>query len=165
MFARVSLWVALLSAAALLFSPASRAQEDALLEVLGTLIKPPCTLTSNKTLTANFGSLRYDQVADAGLIDIPLIMTCPANSVLAVSILAARTIQGSTTQAATGNANLGYSLLWNSDSTAANITGVKRNLTNQSGTVNLSLKAKLIALGVLTEGAFSTSAVISIEYL
>jgi len=43
MLARVSLWVALLSTAALLFSPASRAQEDALLEVLGTLIKPPCT--------------------------------------------------------------------------------------------------------------------------
>jgi len=104
-------------------------------------------------------------VADAPLIDIPLTMTCPANSVLAVSILAARTIQGSTTQASTGKANLGYSLLWNSDSTAANVTGVKRNLTNQSGTVDLSMKAKLIAQGALTEGAFSTSAVISIEYL
>ena len=104
-------------------------------------------------------------MADAALIDIPLTMTCPANSVLAVSILAARTIQGSTTQASTGKTNLAYSLLWNSDSTAANITGTKRNLTNQSGTVDLSMKAKLIALGALTEGAFSTSAVISIEYL
>ena len=43
MLARVSLWVALLSTAALLYSSASRAQDGALIEVLGTLIKPPCT--------------------------------------------------------------------------------------------------------------------------
>ncbi len=43
MLARVSLWVALLSTAALLLSPASRAEEAARIEVVGTLIKPPCT--------------------------------------------------------------------------------------------------------------------------
>ena len=162
---KLSLTLAATLFAGLLSSTANAVTDTVTINLSGTLTRPPCTLTSNKTLTANFGSLRYDQVADAALIDIPLTMTCPANSVLAVSILAARTIQGSTTQASTGKTNLAYSLLWNSDSTAANITGTKRNLTNQSGTVDLSMKAKLIALGALTEGAFSTSAVISIEYL
>ena len=162
---KLSLTLAATLFAGLLSSTANAVTDTVTINLSGTLTRPPCNLTSSKTLTANFGSLRYDQVADAALIDIPLTMTCPANSVLAVSILAARTIQGSTTQASTGKTNLAYSVLWNSDSTAANITGTKRNLTNQSGTVDLSLKAKLIALGALTEGAFSTSAVISIEYL
>ncbi|PAA00774.1 fimbrial protein [Pseudomonas fragi] len=162
---KLSLTLAATLFAGLLSSTANAVTDTVTINLSGTLTRPPCNLTSSKTLTANFGSLRYDQVADAALIDIPLTMTCPANSVLAVSILAARTIQGSTTQASTGKTNLAYSLLWNSDSTAANITGTKRNLTNQSGTVDLSMKAKLITLGALTEGAFSTSAVISIEYL
>ena len=162
---KLSLTLAATLFAGLLSLTANAVTDTVTINLSGTLTRPPCNLTSSKTLTANFGSLRYDQVADAALIDIPLTMTCPANSVLAVSILAARTIQGSTTQASTGKTNLAYSLLWNSDSTAANITGTKRNLTNQSGTVDLSMKAKLIALGALTEGAFSTSAVISIEYL
>ena len=162
---KLSLTLAATLFAGLLSSTANAVTDTVTINLSGTLTRPPCNLTSSKTLTANFGSLRYDQMADAALIDIPLTMTCPANSVLAVSILAARTIQGSTTQASTGKTNLAYSLLWNSDSTAANITGTKRNLTNQSGTVDLSMKAKLIALGALTEGAFSTSAVISIEYL
>ena len=162
---KLSLTLAATLFAGLLSSTANAVTDTVTINLSGTLTRPPCNLTSSKTLTANFGSLRYDQVADAALIDIPLTMTCPANSVLAVSILAARPIQGSTTQASTGKTNLAYSLLWNSDSTAANITGTKRNLTNQSGTVDLSMKAKLIALGALTEGAFSTSAVISIEYL
>ena len=162
---KLSLTLAATLFAGLLSSTANAVTDTVTINLSGTLTRPPCNLTSSKTLTANFGSLRYDQVADAALIDIPLTMTCPANSVLAVSILAARTIQGSTTQASKGKTNLAYSLLWNSDSTAANITGTKRNLTNQSGTVDLSMKAKLIALGALTEGAFSTSAVISIEYL
>ena len=162
---KLSLTLAATLFAGLLSSTANAVTDTVTINLSGTLTRPPCNLTSSKTLTANFGSLRYDQVADAALIDIPLTMTCPANSVLAVSILAARTIQGSTTQASTGKTNLAYSLLWNSDSTAANLTGTKRNLTNQSGTVDLSMKAKLIAQGALTEGAFSTSAVISIEYL
>jgi len=162
---KLSLTLAATLFAGLLSSTANAVTDTVTINLSGTLTRPPCNLTSSKTLTANFGSLRYDQVADAALIDIPLTMTCPANSVLAVSILAARTIQGSTTQASTGKTNLAYSLLWNSDSTAANITGTKRYLPNQSGTVDLSMKAKLIALGAWTEGACSTSAVISIEYL
>jgi minor fimbrial subunit len=162
---KLSLTLAATLFAGLLSSTANAVTDTVTINLSGTLTRPPCNLTSSRTLTANFGSLRYDQVASAAMIDIPVTMTCPANSVLAVSILAARTIQGSTTQASTGKTNLAYSLLWNSDSTAANITGTKRNLTNQSGTVDLSMKAKLIALGALTEGAFSTSAVISIEYL
>lgn len=135
------------------------------INVTGTLTKPACTLTSSKSLSANFGSLPYDQIASAPLIDIPVTLTCPSNSSLNISIKAASAVSGSTTQASAGKTNLAYSLLWNSDNTAANITGVKRSLTNQSGAVNLSLKAKLIALGALTEGAFSTTAVISIEFL
>ena len=131
----------------------------------GTLTRPPCTLTSSKTLSANFGSLPYDQIASAPLIDIPVTLSCPSNSSLNISIKAASAVSGSTTQASAGKTNLAYSLLWNSDNSAANITGVKRPLTNQSGAVDLSLKAKLVALGALTEGAFSTTAVINIEYL
>lgn len=131
----------------------------------GTLTRPPCTLTSSKTLSANFGSLPYDQIASAPLIDIPVTLSCPSNSSLNISIKAASAVSGSTTQASAGKSNLAYSLLWNSDNSAANITGVKRSLTNQSGAVDLSLKAKLVALGALTEGAFSTTAVINIEYL
>lgn len=135
------------------------------INVNGTLTKPPCTLTSSKSLSANFASLPYDQIDSAPLIDIPVTLSCPSNSSLNISIKAASAVSGSTTQASAGKDNLAYSLLWNSDNTAANITGVKRSLTNQSGAVDLSLKAKLIALGALTEGAFSTTAVISIEYL
>jgi len=158
------------SLAAMLFSSVICTTASAVTDVVnitvnGTLTRPPCTLTSGKALSANFGSLRYDQVAAAATIDIPVTMNCPANSVLAVSILAARQISGSSTQASTGKENLAYSLLWKSDSSPANLTGVKRNLTNQNGSVDLSLKAKLIALGALTEGEFSTTAVVSIEYL
>lgn len=141
------------------------ATDTVTLYVNGTLTKPPCTLTSSKSLSANFGSLPYDQIASAPLIDVPITLSCPSNSSLNISIKAASAVSGSTTQASAGKTNLAYSLLWNSDNTAANITGVKRSLTNQSGTVDLSLKTRLIALGALTEGAFSTTAVISIEYL
>ena len=56
-------------------------------------------------------------------------------------------------------------MYWNSDNSAVNVTGTKRTLTNLSGSVDLSMKAKLVALGAMTEGAFSASSVISIEYL
>ena len=68
--------------AGLLSTAANAVTDTVTINLSGTLTRPPCTLTSSKTLTANFGSLRYDQVADAALIDIPLTMTCPANSVL-----------------------------------------------------------------------------------
>ena len=157
--------LALSFATALACTPILAATDTVTINVNGTLTRPPCTLTSSKTLSANFGSLPYDQIASAPLIDIPVTLSCPGNSSLNISIKAASTVSGSTTQASAGKTNLAYSLLWNSDNTAANLTGVKRSLTNQSGAVDLSLKAKLVALGALTEGAFSTTAVISIEYL
>lgn len=135
------------------------------INVSGTLTRPPCTITSGKTLTANFGSVRYDEIDSAAMIDIPVTMTCPANSSMSISIKAPVTYQNAPTKAYAGMSGLGYSLLLNSDSTAVNLTGVKRTLTNQSGAVDLSMKAKLLAVGTVTEGTFSASAVISIEYL
>ena len=58
-----------------------------------------------------------------------------------------------------------YTLTWKSDGTAANVTGTKRNLTNQSGAVNLGLTAKLYAITAQTEGTFTGSSVITLEYL
>lgn len=139
------------------------ASDSSTLTVKGTLIRPPCTLTSNKVLTADFGSLRYDQVDTAAQIDVPVTLTCPANSVLNISVTASSAL--SDTVASAGRANLGYSLLWKSDSSLINIKGTKRNLTNLNGAVDLSMKAKLVAQGALSEGDFSASAVINIDYL
>lgn len=151
--------------AALASTSALAATDTVTLYVYGTLTLPPCTLTSSKILLADFGYLPYNKIDSAPLIDIPVTLNCPANSSLNISIKATNVVQGSTTQASAGKSNLAYSLLWNSDNTAANVTGVKRSLTKQSGIVDLGLKAKLIATGPLTEGAFSTTAVISIEFL
>lgn len=133
--------------------------------VSGTLTRPPCTLTSSKTLTVNFGTIRYDQIAAAPMVDIPVTLNCPANTALSISVKASNVFQGSTTQAYAGKDYLAYLMYWNSDNSAVNVTGTKRTLTNLSGSVDLSMKAKLVALGAMTEGAFSASSVISIEYL
>ena len=133
--------------------------------VSGTLTRPPCTLTSSKTLTVNFGTIRYDQIAAAPMVDIPVTLNCPANTALNISVKASNVFQGSDTQAYAGKDYLAYLMYWNSDNSAVNVRGIKRNLTNLSGSVDLSMKAKLVALGAMTEGAFSASSVISIEYL
>jgi type 1 fimbria pilin len=133
--------------------------------VSGTLTRPPCTMTSSKTLTVNFGSIRYDQIAEAPMVDIPVTLNCPANSALNISVRASNHFQGSDTQAYAGKDNLAYLMFWNSDSSAVNVVGAARRLTNLNGAVDLSMKAKLTALGATTEGAFSASAVISIDYL
>lgn len=139
------------------------ASDSSTLTVKGTLIRPPCTLTSNKVLTADFGSLRYDQIDTATQIDVPVTMTCPANSVLNISVTASSAL--SDTVASAGRPNLGYSLLWKSDSSLINIKGTKRSLSNLNGAVDLSMKAKLVAQGALSEGDFSASAIINIDYL
>lgn len=131
----------------------------------GTLTRPPCTMTSSKALTVNFGTMRADQTAAAPMVNIPVTLSCPANSALSISVKASNVFQGSTIQAYAGKDNLAYLMYWNSDNSTVNVTGVKRNLTNLSGTVDLGMKAKLTALGPLTEGSFSASSVISIEYL
>jgi len=113
-------------------------------------------------LTANFGSIRTDQINTASAVDIPVTLNCPANSSLNVSIKASGVYQSSTTYASTTKANLVYILTWKSDGTAANVTGTKRNLTNQSGAVNLGLTAKLYAITAQTEGSFTGSSVITL---
>lgn len=138
------------------------ASDTSTLTVKGTLIRPPCTLTSNTVLTANFGSLRYDQVSTAAQIDIPVTLTCPPNSVIDINVSAFSTV--SDTVAATSKTNLGYSLLWKSDSSLVNIKGTSLNLTGLNGTVDLSMKAKLVVLGALSEGDFSATAGIHIVY-
>ncbi|AZE95467.1 Peptide synthetase [Pseudomonas orientalis] len=144
---------------------ASAITDTVTIEVSGTLTRPPCVVTGSKTLSVNFGTRRYDQVAAAPLVSVPINLTCPPNSSLNVSVKASGAVAGSTTQATTGKENLAYSLTWNSDSSDVNITGVKKTLTKLSGAVDLGMKAKLIANGTLTEGAFSASTVVSIEYL
>jgi type 1 fimbria pilin len=137
--------------------------DSSTLSVKGTLIRPPCTLTSEKVLTADFGTLRYDQVDTAAQIDVPVTMTCPPNSALNISVTASSAL--TETVASAGRTNLSYSLFWKSDNSVINIKGTKRNVTNLNGAVDLSMKAKLIAQGTLSEGAFSASAVINIDYL
>lgn len=135
------------------------------INVSGTLTRPPCTMTSSKTLTANFGTLRYDQIAAADMIDLPVTLTCPANSSLSVSLQASSLRAGSTTEGWAGKSYLGYTMYLKSNNTLLDLSGIKRNLTNQSGTVDLSMQIKLFSFGAVNEGAFSTSAVLSIEYL
>lgn len=159
----VSLAAALIAGMA--STSAIAATDTVTVNVSGTLTRPPCTLTSSKTLTVNFGTMRYDQIAAAAMIDIPVTLNCPANSALSISVMASNVFQGSTTQAYAGKDNLAYLMYWSDDNSAVNVRGAKRNLTNQSGTVDLSMKAKLTALGAVSEGTFSASSVISIEYL
>lgn len=144
-------------------SPAFAVSDSSTLTVKGTLIRPPCTLTSNKVLTADFGTLRYDQISTAAQIDVPVTMTCPPNSELNISVTASSAL--SDTVASAGRTNLGYSLFWKSDNTVINIKGTKRNVTKLNGAVDLSMKAKLVAQGALSEGTFTASAVINIDYL
>ena len=66
---KLSLTLAATLFAGLLSSTANAVTDTVTINLSGTLTRPPCTLTSSKTLTANFGSLRYDQVADAALPD------------------------------------------------------------------------------------------------
>ena len=90
----LSLAAALIAAFAC--TSASAVTDSVTINVSGTLTRPPCTLTSSKTLTVNFGSIRYDQVAAAPMVDVPVTMTCPPNSSLSVSIKASNVFQGST---------------------------------------------------------------------
>lgn len=159
----VSLAAALLSGLAC--SSALAVTDTVTINVSGTLTRPPCTLTSAKTLSANFGSLRYDQIDSAAMIDLPVALTCPPNSSLSVSLQANKLVSGSTTQGWAGRDYLGYSMYLKSDNSLLNLSGVKRNLSNQNGAVDLSMKIKLISFGAVSEGAFSSSAVLSIEYL
>lgn len=144
---------------------ASAITDTVTINVSGTLTRPPCTVTSSKALSINFNTLRYDEVDKAPVVPVPVTLSCPPNSSLSISIKASGAVSGSTTQATTDKANLAYTLTLNSDNSAVDITGAKRTLTKQSGNVDLSMKAKLVKNGELTEGKFSASTMINIEYL
>ncbi|MCU1729178.1 spore coat protein U domain-containing protein [Pseudomonas sp. 7P_10.2_Bac1] len=160
---RLSLAAALM--AGLACTSANAITDTVTINVSGTLTRPPCTMSSSKTLTANFGTLRYDQIDAAEMIDLPVTLTCPPNSSLSVSLKASALVTGSTTRAFAGRDYLAYSMYLKSDNSLLDLSGTKRSLTNQSGTVDLSMKIKLLAWGPVTEGTFSSSAVLSIEYL
>lgn len=147
----------------LVCASAQAATDSVTINVSGTLTRPPCTLTSAKTLTANFGSIEYDKVAAAPAIDLPLTLTCPPNSSFTIAITASSALND--TLASAGRANLGYQLIRKDNSSAVNVRGVARTVSNVNGAVDLGMTAKLVANGTLSEGAFSASAVVNITYL
>lgn len=136
------------------------------INVSGTLTQTPCILTSSKTLSANFGRILSDQINNVSPIDIPITLYCPANSSLNVSIKASGVYPISPpTMATTTKANLIYMFTWKSNGTLAYVDGTQRKLTNLSGNVNLGLTARLAALSAQTEGIFTGTSVITLEYL
>ncbi|NWD68958.1 fimbrial protein [Pseudomonas gingeri] len=146
-----------------LLSATADAADTVNITVSGTLTRPPCVLSTGTTLTAAFGDVRTDQVTTAATVAVPIRMVCPAGSSLNVSLTANNGTQTATV-AKTTAANLGVSLLW-ADDTAANLTGTTKAYRDLSGDIDISLKAKLIALGTLTPGAFTSSMVMTITYL
>lgn len=147
----------------LLCSSAQAATDTVTINVSGTLTRPPCTVTSAKTLTADFGSIEYDKVAAAPAIDVPLTLNCPPNSSFTIAVTASSALTD--TIASAGLMNLGYQLKRKDNNTAVDIRGTARTVSNVQDSVDLGMSAKLIARGTLTEGAFSASAVVSITYL
>lgn len=134
------------------------------ISVSGTMTRPPCTVTSASALTVNFGSVRTDQIDSASTVLVPVKMTCPAGSSLNMSFTSTNgTI--SATVAKTTAANLGVSLLYVSDSSAANLAGVKKAFTGLNGSVDLSLNAKLVSSGTVAVGSYTSAMVLTIEYL
>lgn len=153
----------LAATALLLCSSAQAATDTVTINVSGALTRPPCTLTSARTLTADFGSIEYDKVAAADAIDLPLALTCPPNSSFTIAVTAASALTD--TIASAGLANLGYQLTWKDNKTPINVRGAIRRMSNVQGAVDLGISAKLIVRGALTEGDFSASAVVNIVYL
>ncbi len=146
-----------------LLSAGAQAADTVNITVSGTLTRPPCVLSSSTTLTAAFGNVRTDQVATTETVAVPVRMTCPAGSSLNVSFTANNGTHTATVAKTTAD-NLGVSLLW-ADNTAANLNGTTKSYTNLSGAVDISLKAQLVARGTLVPGAFSSSMVMTINYL
>lgn len=142
---------------------AQAASDTVTINVSGTLTRPPCTVTSAKTLTANFGSIEYDKVAAAPSIDLPLTLSCPPNSSFTIAVTASGALTD--TIASAGRTNLGYQLTRKDNNAAVNIRGTARTVSNVQGSVDLGMSAKLVAQGTLSEGTFSASAVVNITYL
>lgn len=145
-----------------LLSATVQADDTVKITVSGTLTRPPCVLSTGTTLTAAFGEVQTDQVATAGTVYLPVRMKCPPGSSLEVKFTANNGTQTATV-AKTTAANLGVSLLW-ADGTEANLEGKGKSYTDLASDVDLSLKAKLVAFGTLTPGAFTSSMVMTISY-
>ncbi|KAA0945863.1 fimbrial protein [Pseudomonas sp. ANT_H14] len=154
----------LLAAVAAVITVPALAADTVNISVSGTLTRPPCTVTSGTNLTVSFSSVRTDQISSAPTVSVPVKMTCPSGSSLNMSFASTNgTI--SDTVAKTSITNLGVSLLYVSDSSAANLAGVKKAFTGLSGSVDLSLNAKLVSTGTVAVGSYSSALVLTIEYL
>lgn len=150
--------------ALLLLGASAQAADTVNITVRGTLTRPPCVLSTSTTLIAEFGEVRTDQVASASTRPVPVRMVCPANSSLTVSF-SANSGTHTATVAKTTLDTLGVSLLWADTNLPATLDGSTKAYSNLSGNVDISLNAKLIPLGVQTPGAFSSSMVMTINYL
>ncbi|MCO8162957.1 fimbrial protein [Pseudomonas sp. LJDD11] len=132
------------------------------LNVKGTLVRPPCQLSTGTTLTADFGNVRIDEVPQTATKSLPVTMNCPAGSGLNVSFSSSNGTYTSTVAKTTAN-NLGVSLLW-ADNSAANLQGSAKTYSNLNGNVDISLKAQLVKRGDLAPGQFNSSIVMTINY-
>ncbi|MBK5395580.1 fimbrial protein [Pseudomonas sp. NPDC087342] len=146
-----------------LLSATAQAADTVNITVRGTLTRPPCVMSTNTNLIAEFGDVRIDQVATTGTALVPVVLVCPAGSSLNVSFTSNNGTHTATVAKTTAD-NLGVSLLWD-DNSAANFNGSTKAYNNLSGNVDISLRAQLVARGALTPGAFTSSMVMTINYL
>lgn len=149
--------------ALVLLSSTAHAADVVNITVSGTLTRPTCVLSTGTTLTAAFGDVRTDQVATTGTVEVPVRLKCSSGSSLNVSFTSNNGTYTSTVAKTTAD-NLGVSLLW-ADNTAANLNGTVKKYTNLSGDVDISLKAQLVERGTLAPGAFTSSMVMTLNYL
>lgn len=147
-----------------LMSASAQAADVVNITVSGTLTRPPCTLSSGNALTASFGDVRTDQVAEAEPQSLNIQLSCPSGSSLTVGFSAALGTYSATVAKTSAN-NLGVSLLWANDNSTANLQGTLKSYSNLSGTVSLGLKAKLVQQGTLAPGQFTSALVMTINYL
>lgn len=147
-----------------LMSASAQAADVVNITVSGTLTRPPCTLSSGNALTASFGDVRTDQVAEAEPQSLNIQLSCPSGSSLTVGFAATLGTYSATVAKTSAN-NLGVSLLWANDNSTANLQGTLKSYSNLSGTVSLGLKAKLVQQGTLAPGQFTSALVMTINYL
>lgn len=149
--------------ALVLLSSTAHAADDNNIKEIGTLTIKKKKMSTGTTLTAAFGDVRTDQVATTGTVQVPVRLKCSSGSSLNVSFTSNNGTYTSTVAKTTAD-NLGVSLLW-ADNTAANLNGTVKQYTNLSGDVDISLKAQLVERGTLAPGAFTSSMVMTLNYL
>lgn len=151
---------------------ALNAADTVAINVTGTLTKPPCTYSNNKTINVSMGSVTYDKYETASG-NIPLILQCPSGSSVTIKVSPGNgtlLASGSTTTAVTSYANLGVELWWSGNQARVNgqqqrvsLTG-NRTLSGLSGQVDLSMTAKLVKLAQLGVSDFSASFTVELNY-